>query len=50
MFFGLSNASAIVLRYINKILIEKFIIFIIIYLDNILINIKNLDKLYVEAV
>ena len=42
MFFGFSNTLAIFQGYINKILIEKLDIFIIVYLDNILIYIKNL--------
>ena len=37
MLFGLSNASAIFQRYVNKILFEKLDIFIILYLNNILI-------------
>ena len=34
MFFGLTNASVSFKQYINKIFIEKFDIFIIVYLDN----------------
>ena len=37
MFFDLSNASATFQRYINKILAKKLDVFVIIYLDNILI-------------
>ena len=48
--FDLSNASAIFQGYINKILAEKLDIFIIVYLDNILIYIINLGQPYVEAV
>ena len=41
IFFGLSNAPAKFQGYVNKILAEKLDIFIIIYLDNILIYIKD---------
>ena len=50
MLFGLSNTPATFQRYVNKILAEKLDIFVIIYLDNILINIKNPGQPYVEAV
>lgn len=42
MFFGLSNILVIFERFFNKILAKKFNIFVIIYLDNILIYIKDL--------
>ena len=41
MLFGLSNALTSFQSYINKILAEKLNVFIIVYLDNILIYIKN---------
>ena len=41
MFFGLLNAPASFQDYINKNLAKKLDIFIIIYLNNILIYIKN---------
>lgn len=44
MFFGLSNALASVQGYINKILIGKFDIFMIVYLDDIFIYTKNLGQ------
>ena len=47
MFFGLSNALANFQRYVNKILAEKLDIFIIVYLNNILIYTKDP---YVEAI
>ena len=48
--FGLSNALATFQGYINKILVEKLDIFIIAYLDNILIYTKKLNQPYIEAV
>ena len=48
--FGLSNASAIFQEYINKILAEKLDIFIIVYLDDILIYIKDPRQSHIEAV
>ena len=41
MLFGLSHILASFQNYINKLLAEKLDIFVIIYLDNILIYIKN---------
>ena len=41
MFFGLSNILATFQEYVNKILAEKFDIFVVIDLDNILIYIKD---------
>ena len=41
MLFGLSNAPASFQSYINKILDEKVDVFVIVYLDNILIYTKN---------
>ena len=48
--FGLSNAPAIFQRYVNKILAEKLDIFIIVYLNNILIYTKDPGRPYIEAV
>ena len=48
--FSLSNALAIFQRYVNKILAEKLDIFVIIYLNDILIYIENLDQPYVESI
>ena len=48
--FGLSNAPASFQGYINKILAAKLNIFIIIYLDDILIYNKNLGQGHVDAV
>ena len=48
--FGLSNAPASFQGYINKILAEKLNIFIIVYLDDILIYTKDLGQDHVEAV
>ena len=49
MLFDHFNAPAIFQRYINKKLIEKLNIFIIIYLYNIQIYIKDLGKPCVKA-
>ena len=50
MSFGLSNALASFQGYVNKILAEKLDIFVIVYLDDILIYIKNVNQGHVEAV
>ena len=41
MFFGLSNAPASFHGYINKILAKKLDVFVIVYLDDILIYIED---------
>ena len=41
MSFGLSNTPASFQRYVNKILAEKLDVFVIVYLDNILIYTKD---------
>ena len=43
MLFGLSNTPASFQGYINKILAKKLNVFIIVYLNNILIYIKKLE-------
>ena len=48
--FGLSNAPASFQGYINKILAEKLDIFVIVYLDDILIYIEDQGQGHVEAV
>ena len=48
--FGLFNTPATFQGYVNKILAEKLDIFVIVYLDNILIYIKNPGQPHVEAV
>ena len=48
--FGLSNAPATFQGYISKILTEKLDIFIIVYLDDILIYTDDLGQLHVRAV
>ena len=50
MLFGLSNAPTIFQGYINKILAEKLDIFVIVYLDDILIYTKDLGQPHIEAV
>ena len=48
--FGLSNPPASFQGYINKILAEKLNVFVIVYLDDILIYTKDEGQDYVEAV
>ena len=48
--FGLFNAPATFQRYINKILAKKLDVFVIIYLDNILIYMEDSGQLHVEAI
>ena len=48
--FGLSNALATFQGYVNKILAEKLDIFIVVYLDDILIYTEDSGQPYVEAV
>lgn len=50
MLFGLSNTPASFYGYINKILIEKLDIFVIVYLENILVYTKDLGKPHVKVV
>ena len=50
MSFGLSNAPASFQGYINKILAEKSDIFVILYLDNIFIYIKDLGQPHIYIV
>ena len=48
--FGLCNPPASFNGYINKILAEKLNIFVIVYLDNIFINIEDQGQAYANAV
>ena len=48
--FGFSNAPASFQGYVNKILAEKLDVFVIVYLDNILIFTKDAGQGHVEAV
>ena len=48
--FGLSNAPATFQGYVNKILAEKLDVFVIVYLDNILIYTEDPGQSHVEAV
>ena len=50
MFFGLTKASASFQGYINKIFVEKLEIFIIVYLDDILIYIENNKNIHIAAI
>ena len=48
--FGLTNAPGSFQGYVNKILAEKLDIFVIVYLDDILIYTKDPGKAHVKAV
>ena len=48
--FGLSNAPASFYGYINKILAEKLDIFVIVYLDDNPIYIKDVGQPYIDAI
>ncbi len=48
--FVLTNAPAIFQDYINKILVKKLDIFIIVYLDDILIYTENKGEEHVQAI
>lgn len=50
MYFSFFNALLMFQKYINRAIAERFIIFIIVYLDNILIYAKNLSYLYIKAI
>ena len=50
MFFSLTNAPASFQGYINKILVEKPAIFVILYLDDILLYTDNDGDRHVSAV
>ena len=48
--FGLSKTLTSFQGYINKIRVKKLDIFVIVYLDNILIYIKDPSQGYVKAI
>ncbi len=48
--FGLTNAPATFQGYINKILVEKLDVFVIMYLDDILIYTESEGKKHVQAI
>ena len=50
MLFGLSNALASFQGYINNILAKKLDVFVIVYLDNILIYTKDEAQGHVKTV
>ena len=49
MLYGFPNTLVTFQEYINKIMAEKFDTFIIVYLDDILIYVKDTSQQYVEA-
>ena len=50
MLFGLPNAPATFQGYVNKILVEKLNVFVIVYLDDILIYIEDSGQAHVKVV
>ena len=50
MSFGLFNVPTTIQKYINKIMAEKLNIFVVVYLDNILIYTKDPRQLYIKAI
>ena len=48
--FSLSNVSASFQDYINKIFTKKLDIFVVVYLDNILIYIEDPEQFHVEVI
>ena len=50
MLFGLSNVPPNFQGYINKILAKKLNIFVVVYLNDIFIYIKNSGQAYVDAI
>lgn len=49
MSFGFSNALASFQKYINKILAKKLDIFVIVYLNVILVYTEDLEQLHIEV-
>lgn len=50
MLFRLIKTLATFQKYINKILVEKLDVFVIVYLDNIVIYTKNKENGYIKAI
>ncbi len=48
--FKLTNTLATFPEYINKILVDKFNVFVIVYLDDIFIYTKNKRKSYIKTI
>lgn len=49
MFFGFSNALATFQRYVKKIMAKNLDVFVIVYLDNLLIYTKNPCQPHIKA-
>lgn len=50
MFFSFSNTPATFWSSVNKILAEKLDVFILVYLDDILIYIKDLGQSHIDTI
>lgn len=50
MFFGLTNTLAIFQGYINRILVKKLNVFVIMYFNDILIYTKSKEEEHVQAI
>ena len=50
MIFGFFNAPGIFQGYINKIVAENLDIFVIVYLNDIVIYVKNLSQPHIKAI
>lgn len=50
MHLGFSNTLTSFKRYVNKIVVEKLDIFIIICLDNIIIYNENLSQIHINVI
>ena len=48
--FGHSNANVSIKNYVNKILVKKSDVFVIIYLNNIIINTQNMSHNHIKVI